>query len=272
MTDATRALEVEFERRLAAFRRQVDDVARCLYAETTINERASRSGTTLRAINRTPAFWIAVSGGLQMAAIVGMARIFDPKRQHHSVDTMLRFAEQHLELFSTNALGARKRRAMSIAEQHLAAILERAYVPTVEDFRRLGRKLRHHRQTYHAQFKDIRHLHFAHTVVIEPDELHAMFGKTRIRDLERAVMFLTQLEIALRNLYDNGAKPRLSPLPWSVRSLARRPYHGRRRRTVPEEIVSDTKACLRLFTRGAASPSVISRSKVSRSRRRSERR
>lgn len=247
-------LESEFERRLGVFRRQVDDVARCLYAEATIHVRARANAGTLRALQSAPAFWNTVSGGLLTAAIVGIGRIFDPNQRNHSVDTLLGFAMQHREVFSKDALAGRKRRTISNAEKHLPAIRDSAHVPTVADFRRLRRQLNRHRQTYYTQFKDIRHRHFAHTAAVDLDELHAMFGKTRVRDLERAVVFLNQLESALWHLFHNGRKPRLSPMPWSVRSLARRPYDDRRRHTTQEEAVSDTKACLRLYTKGAAAP------------------
>src|SRR5690242_16877118 len=101
--------DAAFERQLKAFQRQVDEAAQFLYVEATINERARLNGDTLLALNLAPGFWVTVSGGLLMAAIVAVGRIFDPKRPHHTVDTLLRYAEQHLEIFSPHALAERLR-------------------------------------------------------------------------------------------------------------------------------------------------------------------
>jgi hypothetical protein len=49
-----------------------------------------------------------------------------------------------------------------------------------------------------------------------------MFQKTRIRDFEKLIVFLNQLHDVLREMYQNGRRPTLRPMPYSVRSLVRR--------------------------------------------------
>lgn len=214
----TTSPDAAYEMQLEVFRRQVEEAAQFLYVAATINERASLNRDTLNALNLAPGFWVTVSGGLQMAAIVAVGRIFDPNPPHHTVDTLLWFAEQHLQIFSKDALATRKRRA-GVADRHVPDILQRAHVPNAADFHRLGRRLRGHRRTYQSQFKDIRHLHLAHTVVIDSADLSAMYGKTRRRDLERLIVFLTQLHDALWHLFHNGLRPTLRRMPWSSRAL-----------------------------------------------------
>jgi hypothetical protein len=108
-------MSAEFVERLALFRRQVEEAAQFLYVAETINERSRLNRKTFNAINLTPGFWITVAGGMQMSAIIAVGRIFGEGarrkrkgRPQHTIDTLLRFAEQNLEIFSTDALLARK--------------------------------------------------------------------------------------------------------------------------------------------------------------------
>jgi hypothetical protein len=248
--------EAEFTERLEAFHRQVDEAAQFLYTAETINERARMNRRTFNAINLTPGFWRTVAGGMQMSAIIAVGRIFGAGahgkgKPQHSVDTLLRFAADHLEMFSVDALLARKRRA-GVVPDHLRPIGERAYVPSVEDLHRLGGQLRPHRRAYTSQFADIRNLDLAHTVVISYSDRSELYARTSRKDLHRMIVRLTQIHDALWHLLNNGLKPRLHPMAWSPRALVRRPLGDRRRSTAHEAIVIETKKCLELVTDGAA--------------------
>jgi hypothetical protein len=246
----------EFSTRLELFRRQVDEAAQFLYVAETIHERARLNRKTFDAINLAPGFWMTVAGGMQMSAIIGVGRIFGAgargkDRPQHTVDTLLRFAEQHLEMFSREALLTRKRRA-GVAAEHLPDIAALAHVPSAKDLHRLGAQLRSYRRAYRSQFADIRNLDLAHTVVIDSNDRSELYARTRRRDLERMIVRLTQIHNALWHLFNNGLRPRLTPMAWASRALVRRPVGDRRKSTAHEAIVIDTKKCLQMITEGAA--------------------
>jgi len=248
--------EAEFTERLEAFHRQVDEAAQFLYVVETVNERARMNRRTFNAINLTPGFWRTVAGGMQMSAIIAVGRMFaagarGKGKPQHSVDTLLRFAVEHLEMFSTDALSARKRRA-GVSPDPRPASGERAYVPRVKDLHRLGARLRSHRRVYQSEFADIRNLDLAHTVVIGYSDRSELYARTRRKDLQRMIVRLTQIHDALWQLFNNGLKPRLHPMAWASRALVRRPVGDSRKSTAHEAIVIETKKCLRLITEGAA--------------------
>jgi hypothetical protein len=78
-----------------------------------------------------------------------------------------------------------------------------------------------------------------------------MFQKTRIKDFAKLVMFLNQLQKALSEMYHNGARPKLRPMPYSVRSLVARPLSDLSDNPTTEHIVAETRMCMTLITQAA---------------------
>jgi len=78
-----------------------------------------------------------------------------------------------------------------------------------------------------------------------------MFQKTRIRDFEKLIVFLNQLHDALREMYLNGRRPTLRPMPYSVRSLVAKELKDLRENPNHEHIVAETRMCMSLITQAA---------------------
>lgn len=227
--------EERFERALKTFERQVGEATRIWFAAAAINEISRRKDTNA-AINRTPLFWITVRGALEQYALIAIGRIFDQSRgQPQNIDTILRLAYEGKDtLFSRAAL----RRL------------------TDSDLKRVARLVRKYRKIYITQYDDIRNKDLAHTAPLDDVARAAMYAKTNLRDLERLICFLNQLEKAFWNLYFNGWLPRMRPMRYSVRNMVRIPLKELRRRNVQDDIVRQTRICLDLLTAGAIRPSV----------------
>lgn len=125
------------------------------------------------------------------------------------------------------------------------------HVLTAADVNRLHGLSKRHRKTYETQYADVRNLHVAHNVLVDANARSAMFQKTRIRDFERLIVFLNQLHDSLREAYQNGRRPTLRPMPYSVRSLVEKKLKDLRENPVHEHIVAETRMCMTLLTRAA---------------------
>jgi len=239
-----------YEKALRIFEKQVHEATQIWYASRTMDEIGLRSKETLEALNATPLFWITVRTGLAQYALVALGRIFDPSRgSPKNIDTILRLSYENREhVFSKVALATRKRAGSKNTDDWLDAFMERASAPAVADFKRLSRLVKKYRKVYETQYQDIRNKTLAHTEVVDDVELAALYAKTNIRDLERLLVFLNRFHSALWEMFYNGRRPRLRPMRFSTRSLARKKLADLRRHAVHEDIVSQTRECLAIFT------------------------
>jgi len=165
------------------------------------------------------------------------------------MDTILRLTYESREhVFSKHALAGRKRAGSDNADEWLAAFMERASAPAIADFKRLSRLVKKYRRIYETQYQAIRNKTLAHTEIVDDTELAALYAKTNIRDLERLLIFLNKFHEALWELFYNGRRPRLRPMRFSSRSLTRTKMADLRKHAVHEDIVSQTRESLALFT------------------------
>lgn len=232
-----------FADELEIFRKEVASATQFLYMQLVINHLARRSERTLQALNRRPLFWNTVVAGLETAAFIAIGRIFDQDTPHN-IDTVLRLTEGNRAVFSKQALAERKRKASSNADEWLSDYLVSVHVPTAKDIRKLRRRVAERRRLYEAQFRPLRHKFFAHKVAASPDEIAVISANAKIRDLELLVGFLNQLHETLWQMFHNGARPVLRPMPSSAARLVHRrlnEWHNR----VQEIAVFQTKGVIR---------------------------
>lgn len=241
----------KFEGALTIFGTQVAETTQFWFAAATMNEVAKHDDETLAALNLTPSFWITVRVAMEYQAILSAAKIFGPRRTNpHNIDFLFEVVRgTRLDAFSKEALEARKRQGSPNADEWIADYVRRVHVLTAADVKRLHQLSSRHRKTYENQFADVRNLHVAHNVLINADARSAMFQKTRIRDFEQLVVFLNQLQDALREAYNNGRRPVLRPMPYSIRRLVARKLKDLREGPTHEHIVAETRMCMDLLTR-----------------------
>jgi hypothetical protein len=247
---STSTPEERVESELAIFSREVDAAAQFLYAQMTINLRARANRSVLRALNDTPRFWNTVAGALQLSTFIALGRIFD-QDSPHNVDRLLRVCQEHPEVFSKEALAARKRRLSKTADEWLAGYMAKVKEPTALDFRHLRKVVAGYRRIYQAQLSRIRNEVFAHKRVVDPAEVAALFGTARTKDFERVVVGLGELQSALWQLLYNGSKPVPRRRPSSARRLTRQPNYRLDPNRLPDMLIREAKECMEIVRRGA---------------------
>ena len=72
-----------------------------------------------------------------------------------------------------------------------------------------------------------------------------------LQDLEKLIAFLNKFQVAVRGMYEQGRAPKLRPMRWSVRSLAKRKLKDLSLNVSQEDIVAEAKICMALLTHGA---------------------
>jgi len=245
--------EATFKTALEIFESQVGEVTQFWFAAATMNEVAKRNEDTLRALNLTPSFWITARVAMEYQAILTAAKILGPRKTNpHNIDWLFQTVrETRAAVFSKEALEARKRQGSPNADEWISDYMKKVHVPAASEVNRLHKLSKRHRAVYEAQYAAVRNLHVAHNVLVEPNERWAMFQKTRIRDFEKLVVFLNQLHKTLWEMFYNGARPKLRPMPYSVRSLVAKQLKDLRDGPNQERIVAETRMCMSLVTQAA---------------------
>ena len=243
----------QFEKAIKIFGGQVAETTQFWFAAATMNEVAKRDANALRALNLTPSFWITARVAMEYQAILTAAKIFGPRKTNpHNIDFLFEILRNtRARAFSKEAVEARKRQGSSNADEWIGDYMKRVHILSLTDIKRLHERSKRHRNTYETQFADVRNLHVAHNVLVDADARAAVFQKTRIRDFEKLIIFVNQLHDALWEAYNNGRRPILRPMPYSVRSLVDRSLSELRENPTHEHIVAETRMCMSLVTQAA---------------------
>ena len=231
------------------------------YAWQTVHSVASTDRSVHRALNRTALFWNTSLGALQTSTLVTLGRLFDPKPENHSVSRLLAIAHGNLDIFSKDALAARKRESSANADEWLPQYLDGVYVPTGNDFRRLKRYVAIRRRIYEANYGPLRHQLFAHRSASSQTNIDALFARTNIRELQQLLTFLRRLHETLWQLFFNGIKPTLRPARYSVKRMREQPSPEIGRAQLQERLTHEVEKLLRSLAMDAQPliPSDLSR-------------
>jgi hypothetical protein len=232
-----------FERELEIFRTEAESAAQFLYSYLSIHETAARRKSVHRLLDGSALFWNTNLAALQLSAFIVLGRIFDQSSKHN-IDRVLKLAQSNINIFSKSELGKRKQGASADPPDWLDDYLVASYEPTSADFRKLRKLVAKNRKIYEERYEDIRHS-FAHKLTADPGELHAMFAKTNVRELQRLVTFLGSLFDALWELFYNGRKPVVRQRRFSVKAMHRQPTPPRRASKVQERITLEAARFLR---------------------------
>jgi len=202
------------------------------------------------ALNQTALFWNLSAAACQAGLFVVLGRIFD-QNSTHNIDSLMRAAQRHRQIFEPAALEQRKRASSPNAAEWLPEYMTHVYAPTREDFRELRRTVEHYRGIYEAQFRPIRHRYVAHREVAQPDAVQELFSQAQIAALEEMLSFLVALHAALQDLFDNGNRPELRMRRISVQELVAMPIERMPRQSAAELAIYDTRKTLELVLKGS---------------------
>lgn len=246
------APSTEFETQLELFRTEAQGALQFFYAWDATHAVAAKDKSVVRLFNQAPLFWNTALGALQISSLVALGRVFDPDTtNNHSITRLLAFAHANIDIFSKEALAARKRKLSANADEWLPGYLAAAYVPTGDDFRRLKRHVTMRRKIYEQNYRPIRHKVFAHRGVATQAEVAALFAKTDLRELRQLLVFLSRLYEALWQAYYNGHKPVLRPARYSVNQMLEQPSPNVKHGKLQERLVHETKQFFKRHSKDA---------------------
>ena len=233
--------EEKFKHELEVFRTEVESATQFFYAYMAIHSEIAEKKDVLKFVNEMPLFWKTIIGALQISMFITLGRIFD-KKSKHNIDSLLKIAIKNKDIFSKTSLEARKRKDSENADEWIDEYIQNAYEPTDADFSRLEKHVEKYRKLYDSSYRKIRNKIFAHKELSEPSQIEKLFKKTNIRELERIFTFLSKLYEALWQLLNNGRKPILRPVPYSLKSMKKKKISKWHSTTVQERIVQETMA------------------------------
>lgn len=235
--------EQMFERELETFRTEAEAISQFLFGFFAVHEAARANKKVHQLLNTAPLFWNTALHALQLSALIALGRIFD-QQSPHTVDTILRLAQQDLRIFSKEALGRRKQNMSSNATEWLDEYLKTAYVPEQADFRRLRSHVKKYRRIYEVNYRDIRHKFYAHKMIASQAEVEVLFSKASVREIRRLVIFPQRLYETLWYLFYNGQKPVLRPMRHSVKRMRNLPSPRGGKGSVQEDIAHEVERFL----------------------------
>jgi hypothetical protein len=252
----------QFLTQLKNFDNESRNAARYAYADFAIQHAASKSKRLLNRLNETPTFWLAASAAFQTAAYISLGRIFD-NNSRYNIDQLLCSAESNMSLFQREALAERKREGRTSNPSWLLDYLNKAYFPKPSDFSRLRKKVNEYRALYEHSFKPARNKYIAHRERQKHEDVSALFGRGKIKDLWRLTTFLQQLHEALWQLYHNGQKPRFRRMRYSVAAMFKNPANGS---SAHEDMVRETQKLMKLLEESAPNKALLPTSALARRR------
>lgn len=213
------APEDKFTHELEIFRTEAQSGIQYFYTYLSIQSILSVNPKALKNINKTPLFWGTNISALQISSFITLGRIFD-NCSKHNISKLLDSAKKHKEIFSKQALAIRKTRDSKNTKEWLPQYLQNVHVPTQTDFDRLEKHIERYKGIYEQNYKKIRNKIYAHKEFSDNQKVSDLFKKTNIRELEHIFVFLLKFYNALWELFHNGRKPVLRPMPYSVKSMS----------------------------------------------------
>lgn len=238
---------VQFEAELEIFRTEVEAALQFYYGFLTIHAVAGDKKAVHKSLNSAPLFWNTNLGALQTATFIALGRIFG-QASAHNIDQLMRIAQNHRQIFSKQALGARKQGAAASPPQWLSDYLASAKEANAGDIRRWRQQVKDLRKIYEANYRDLRHQVFAHKDRVDAAGL---FAKTNIRELQRLLLELRALYQELWQLFFNGRKSNYRIGRYSIHMMRKRPSRRMEGRPVYERIVHEAERFLRQAPRRA---------------------
>jgi len=241
--------EKAFEHELEVLRTESNIAIQFFYASIAINDVIADNEKALKIVNETPLFWNLNKGALQEYSLVVLGRVFD-QGKNHNIDRLIKIAQDNSDIFSKEALEARKRKQSSNTDKRIEYNMDYAYVPTPKDFRRLRKYVNKYRKIYNNNYRKIRNKLYAHLELSDPLERHELFAKTNIREFEKLLVFLLRLHKCLWELLNNGKNPVLKPMRYSLKAIRKAKIPEWQSMEVHERVVYEVEEVFRILCSG----------------------
>lgn len=199
----------DFNDSLNVIEKNLDEAIGAYFVYDNIMQKAVVDKSFLIKLNQNSYFWHYILYSLQTTYFMSLGRIFDQRRGTLSINVFLNKCTENINLFSKVEL--KKRKAEHITDNdELQKYINNAYEPGSETFKDLKRIVKEYSKEYEKNYRDIRHLVFAHTKITKKKELEQLFSNTSRNKLEEIFIRLKYVMIGLFGLYHNGHKIELS--------------------------------------------------------------
>jgi hypothetical protein len=208
-----------FEEELEILRTEAESAAQFLYAYLAIHEVAARHTEVENLLNTAPLFWNTTLGALQISAFIALGRVFDDDKGSHGVARLMRLAIASPQIFTRDALAARRKGNSPTKPEWLDEFMSTTYEPLPSDFEFLQQKVSEKKAVYEERYKPIRNKVFAHKDIRGNAKVHSLFAQTNISEWQSLTLFLQSLYNALWQLFHNGIKPDLREHPHAVADM-----------------------------------------------------
>lgn len=160
------------------------------------------------ALNETPLAWIVFRHSAMVTLIMTLGRIFDTDGEAVSIDDLIKSRINDIHLFSKQNLRVRKMQS-SGAEEWIEDYIKNAYEPNAEDFLRFKPDIKKFRKIYQEYYRPLRHKLFAHRAKEYHSKTEELWSATKNANMEDMLNFFEDLNVSIREAYDNGRKPEL---------------------------------------------------------------
>ena len=175
-----------------------------------IQKRSFEEKDLLEALNRTPLSWVFVRHSFQVTLFITLGRIFDADSDAFSLDDLLKYCAENIDIFSLESLKKRKIKDQSgRVPDWLEGYIQKSYEPVAADFQRLRGEATKHRKVFEEIYRPIRHKLIAHNDKEYMENADKLWAKTNIGEMETILWFLHDIKETLFNAYHNGRKPEL---------------------------------------------------------------
>lgn len=224
-------MPADVERLNAHFRKEFAAAAHAFFLWKGINNCAAQDRAIHRGLNEQALSWNIITHSLQTTFFIALGRLFDTDGNAFSAHAFLRGCIENIEQFGKDALRARKISLSGGKEtEWLEEYMKDAYAPSPHDFQRLRGELSKRQAEYEEIYRPIRNQIFAHKDANAMESVEALFGKTRIDQIEGLLWFLYQMKEVVDQLLYNGRLTAIGDFDFSeeqhvvddVRELLRR--------------------------------------------------
>jgi hypothetical protein len=208
--------DAEYRRQLNLLSGEIGEAAILYHQYEALNRLALDDEAVPNVLNLEPQFWRAHQHCAQAMMFITLGRIFDSDDHNYTIQRLLNATTGNLDLFSRDALAARKRE-LSPGEEPIWLLdyLSDAWFPTEpNDVRFLKKELRPHWKTFDQIYRPIRHT-IAHRIMSDDEAGYQYFSRTNRKEVGEIIHFLRDLIGVLIDLYWNGRKPQLGQRDFS---------------------------------------------------------
>lgn len=205
-----RLTDAQYLRELQDISYEVLGAIAVFHTQERINQLALKDEVIREALDSDAEFWNVIMHSLQTTLFITLSRIFDTHREAHSIHQFVKNTLGNYQLFSRNALKARKINMNGGVEpEWLQAFLNDTWEPnSASDLRPLKKALAPYAKKFEEVYRPIRHIYIAHRLA-NTAEVMQLFQRTNRAELGEVLDFLHDLTDSMWQLYGNGIKPEL---------------------------------------------------------------